>query len=252
MGKTKPVATVFVDTNILKFSGLKKHVYRSKKTTVSWGGTEFETEIHEPYTVNSLHKIKNEIQKRDAVFLGMLAYAGVSEWLNFYIHREVELETWGLPGMASASGRFFGCTLHEVPDPVRPQSRIIIGGNKKFKEHILDFMCSITHPRFIELTKMTGAYQGTSKPLNLNQALDAYHLWCAESAEMDYFLTMDYKLQKVVVRSKIETSVKVVTPDQLLRLVIPKFGFVGAIKFMWKGYRFAKPRVGFNEGKGWT
>ena len=113
-------------------------------------------------------------------------------------------------------------------------------------------MCSIKHPRFTELAKMTGAYQGASKPLNLNQALDAYHIWCAESAEIDYFLTMDYKLQKVVGRSKFEPSVKVVTPDQLLRLVIPKFGFVGAIKFMWNGYKFAKPRVGFDEGKGWT
>lgn len=250
--KTKPVATVFIDTNILKFSAVKKHVYRAKKTTVNWGGTEFETEYHEPHTVNDLHKIKNEVQKRDALFLGMLAYAGISEWLNFYIHREVDLETWGLPGMASPSGRFFGCTIHEVPDPVAPQPRIIVGGNKKFKEHILDFVCSIKHPRFVELTKMTGAYQGASKPLNLNQALDAYHIWCAESAKMDYFLTMDYKLQKVVGRSKVETSVKVVTPDQLLRLVIPKFGFVGAIKFMWNGYKFSKPRVGFDEGKGWT
>ncbi len=251
MGKTKPVAKVFIDTNILKFSAVKKHVYRAKKETIKWGGTEFETEIYEKHTVNDLHKIRNEVQKRDAVFLGMLAYAGISEWLSFYIHREVDLETWGLPGMVSPSGRFFGCTIHEVPDPIAPQSRIIFGGHKRFKEHILDFVCSIKHPRFVELTRMTGAYQGARKPLNLNQALDAYHIWCAESAEIEYFLTMDYKLQKVVGRSKVETSVKIVTPDQLLRLVTPKFGFVGAIKFMWNGYKFAKPRVGFDEGKGW-
>jgi hypothetical protein len=251
MGTTKPVATVFVDTNILKFSAFKKNVYHTKKTTVNWGGAEFIAEIYEPHTVNSIGKIKDKVLKRDAVFLGMLAYAGVSEWIEFCIHREVDMETWGLPGMASPSGRFFGCTIREVPDPIAPQSRIIVGGNKKFKEHILDFVCSIEHPRFVELTKMTGAYQGESKPLNLNQALDAYHIWCAESAKMDYFLTMDYKLQKVVGRSKIKTSVKVVTPDQLLRLVIPNMGFVGAIKFMWNGYKFAKPRVGFEEGKGW-
>jgi hypothetical protein len=209
MAKTKPVATVFIDTNILKFSAVKKHVYRARKTTVSWGGKEFETEYREPHTVNDIHRIKNEDQKRDAAFLGMLAYAGISEWLKFYSHREVDLEMWGLPGMVSPSGRFFGCTIHKVQDPAAPQLRIIVGGNKAIKKHILDFMCSIKHPRFIELTKMTGAYQGKSKPLNLNQARDAYHIWCAESAEMDYFLTMDYKLQKVVGRSKIETSVQV-------------------------------------------
>ncbi len=252
MGSPKSVANVFIDTNILKFSAVKKHVYRPKKATINWGGTNFETEYHEPYTVNDLHKIKNEVQKRDAVCLGMLAYSGISERLRFYTHREVDLETWGLPGMASPSGRFFGCPIGEVPDPIAPQSRMILGGKKKFKEHTLDFVCSVKNPRYVELTKMTGAYQGESKPLNPNQALDAYHLWCAESASIDYFLTMDYKQKKVVERSKIKTSVTIITLDQLLRTVVPKFGLVGAIKFLWQGYRFAKPRVGFDEGDGWT
>lgn len=250
--KLGSVADVFIDANILKFSAVKKHVYRPRKDTINWGGTEHEVELHEPYTTNDLHKIKNETQERDAVFLGMLAYAGISGRLKFHIHREVDLETWSLPGMASASGRFFGCPINGVADPVPLPSRIIIGGEKKFKEHKLDFLCGIRHPRFIDLTKMTGAYQGTQKPLNLNQALDAYHIWCAECAGMNYFLTMDYKLQKVVEKSKVETPVVIRTPDQLLREVLPKFGLFGAIKFMWHGYRFAKPLVGFDEGKGWT
>ncbi len=83
--------------------------------------------------------------------------------------------------------------------------------------------------------------------------MDAYHLWCAECAGMNYFLTMDYRLQKVVSQSKkVETPVVIKTPNQLLREVLPKFGLVGAFKFLWQGYRFAKPRVGFDEGKGWT
>jgi hypothetical protein len=154
--------------------------------------------------------------------------------------------------MASPSGRFFGCPIHEVADPMEPQYRIIAGGPKKPREHALDFLSGIQHPRYIELTKMTGAYHGKGKPLNLNQARDAYHIWCAECANMKYFLTMDYKLQKVVGAAKIRTPVAIKTPDQLLREVVPKFGVIGAIKFMWQGYRFAKPRVGFDEGKGWN
>ncbi len=69
---------------------------------------------------------------------------------------------------------------------------------------------------------------------------------------MNYFLTMDYKLRKVVGSAKIKTSVNITTPDQLLREALPKFGFFGAIKFMWQGYRFAKPRVGFDDSKGWN
>lgn len=251
MGQIKPLACVFLDTNILKFSAVKKHVYRKATKTVVWGETTFEAEYHEPHTVNEIHQIKSEVQKRDALFLAMLAYAGHDKLLKFYIHREVDLETRALPGMASPSGRFFGCEIHKVPDPVAPQSRIVLGGGKKLKEHTLDFVCSIRHPRYVELTKMTGAYQGHSKPLNLNQALDAYHIWCAESAKMDYFLTMDYKLKKVVEKSKVKTSVSIVTPDQLLRTMFPKLGLWGAIGYIWRGYRFAKPRVGFDEGQGW-
>jgi hypothetical protein len=250
--EVKSLADVFIDTNILKFSAVKKHVYRKSKDTVNWGGFEQEIEISEPYTINDLQKIKNERQKRDAIILGMLAYGGISGHLKFHIHREVDLETWGLPGMASASGRFFGCPIHEVVDPISPKSRLIIGGSKKFKEHILDFLGGIRQPRFAELTKMTGAYQGTDKPLNLNQALDAYHIWCAECAGMNYLLTMDYKLQKVVGTSKIKTPVAIKTPEQLLWEVLPRLGVFGGIKYMWQGYRFAKPRVGFSEGQGWT
>ena len=252
MAKVVSVADVFIDTNILKFSAVKRHVFRPRRDKINWGGIEQEIVVHDMFTTNDLHKIKNETQKRDAVFLGMLAYAGFSGQLKFHIHREVDLETWGLPGMASASGRFFGCPIHEVADPIAPQSRIIAGGPKKSREYVLDFLSGIQHPRYVELTKMTGAFQGQDKPLNLNQARDAYHIWCAECTNMNYFLAMDYKLQKVVGAAKVKTPVAIKTPDQLLREVLPKFGFIGAIKFMWQGYRFAKPRVGFDEGKGWN
>lgn len=247
-----PVADVFLDTNILKFSALKKHAFRPRKEIINWGGLEHEIVVHDMVTTNDLHKIKNETQKRDAVFLGMLAYAGTSGQLKFHTHMEVELESWGLPGMASASGRFFGCPIHYVSDPVAPLSRIIAGGPNKPRDYVLDFLCGIEHPRYVELTKMTGAFQGKNKPLNLNQARDAFHIWCAECANMTYFLTMDYKLQKVVGAAKIKTSVSIKAPDQLLREVVPKLGLVGAIKFLWNGYKFAKPRIGFDEGKGWN
>lgn len=251
MEKVKCVADVFIDTNILKFSAVKKYAYRKKVKKINWGDVEHEVEVHERFTINNLHQIKNDTQRRDAVFLGILAYAGISERLKFHIHREVDLEAWGLPGVFGGPGRFFGCPIHNVDDPVPPKARIIIGGQKTFKEHKLDFLGGIQHPRFIELAKMTGAYQGVDKPLNLNQGLDAYHIWCAECAGLKYFLTMDYKLQKVARKSKIKTSVVIMTPDQLLRAVLPKLGFKDAIKFLWKGYRFAKPRLGFEEGRGW-
>ena len=252
MKKSTPITKAFIDTNILKFAAVKKYIYRRRQATVNWGGQLFESEYRKLYTLNDIHKIKNAIQRQDAMALAMLAYAGISGQVEFYIHREVEFEVMGLPAMTSPSGRFFGCPIKKVADPQPPRVRIIAGGNKSHKEHSLDFMCSIENPRFIELIKMTGAYQGKSKPLNLNQARDAYHIWCAENAQVDYFLTMDYKLKKVVEQSKIKTAVKIVTPVQFLKVIVPKFGFVGALKFLWSGYQFAKPRVGFDETDGWT
>lgn len=73
LAKVVSVADVFIDTNILKFSAVKKHVFRPRKDKINWGGIEQEIVVHDMFTTNDLHKIKNETQKRDAVFLGMLA-----------------------------------------------------------------------------------------------------------------------------------------------------------------------------------
>lgn len=248
----KPVATVFIDTNILKFSAVKKHVFQPRIATVNWGGSDFEMEYFERHTANDLLRIKHDVQRRDAIALPMLAYAGISDWIKFYYHREVLLESSGLPRMRSASGSFFGCTIHKVPDPHTPRSRIISGGEKKLREHTSHFLNGLEDRRFIELTRATGAYQGTSQTLNLNQGLDAYHIWCAENAKINYFLTMDYKLKKMVEKSRIDTSVRVVTPTELIKLILPRFGFVAALIFVWKGYRFAKSHLDFDEGKGWS
>jgi len=248
----KTLANVFIDTNILKFAAIKRHVYRPKEKMIKWGGIEQRVVLHERYTTNDLLKIKNDTQMRDAALLSMLAYAGISERLKFHAHREVYLESWGLPGIVSQSGRFFGCPIYQVEDPVWQQGRMIAGGPKKPNEYTLEFLSGIDDPRYIELTKMTGAYQGAKRPMNLNQALDAYHIWCAESSEMNYFLTMDYKLQRIVEGSKIKTAVAIKTPKQLLSAVLPGFGILDAIKFVWFGYLFSKQRVSFNEEKGWS
>lgn len=247
----KNLAKVFIDTNILKFSAVKKYCYLPKTTKNNWNGEDYEGKIYEHYTANDINKIKNDTQKRDAVFLGILAYAGISGSLEYFIHREVDLELWGLPGTSSPSGRFFDCPLSKIQDPFPPKERIVFGGEKKFREHTLDFLSSIQEPRYLEITKMTGAFQGAGRSLHLNQALDAYFIWCAECAGLEYFLTMDYKLIKVVASSKRETAVKLITPEGLLRDLSFRLGFFGSISLFWNGYRFAKPRVGFEEGAGW-
>lgn len=252
MAMAKHVASVFLDTNIIKFSAVKHHVYRPHKQTVKWGPIVDEVDVYEPHTVNRLDKIQNDTLRKDAVLIAMAAYAGVIGKLRFCYHRETEYETRGLRGTNSASGKFFGCPIHDVPDPTGPYSRILSGGSKGFRECTLDFLSGISDKRYRRICRSVGAYQGKDRPLNLNQALDAFYIWCAECANIDYMMTMDYKLRKIVTQSKLDTPVRIITPYQILLDVVPKFGVFGAVGFMWNGFRFAKEKIGFREGKGWS
>ena len=105
---------VFIDTNIFKFSSVKKHVYAKRRKLITWGNFRKEIDLHVPYTLNDLNKIKSNIRRRDAVSLGMLAHVGMEGRIEFLSHREVDNESAGLPNMVSASGRFFGCPIEWV------------------------------------------------------------------------------------------------------------------------------------------
>lgn len=237
----KQMPTVFLDTNIFKFADFEKYKYIKEPHTVNWGGKDFEVMIDKTYRVSSLDKIKNISQRKDATMIGLVAYGGVSKKISLFTHKEVKYELWGLKG-GLWQPNLFGHSIPFVEDPHPEFERILIGGGKTFKQNKQDFLQSIDHPRFIDLLKMTGAYQG-KKPINVNQGLDAYHIWCAENSKIEYFLTMDNSLQRVVAQSKVKTNLKIVTPSELLRDALPRLGFFSAMLFLWQGYRYAKPYI---------
>ncbi|MGB6119497.1 MAG: hypothetical protein WBF87_14875 [Mesorhizobium sp.] len=248
---TRQIPTVAIDTNLLKFAAVKHRVYRMRTEQVKWGKVDLDIQVRERYTVNTIALLKSNTQKRDVIFLAMIAYAAIRGHIRLFIHREVEIESWSLPGVSSASGKFFGAPFECLPDPDGPYGRIVLGGRKRAKEYRLEFLSGISHPRYLTLLKLTGGFQGHDKPLNLNQASDAFHLWCAESAAIDYFVTMDYKLVGLFEKNKNKSNVSIVTPNTLLKSVVPKFGFWNAAKFICQGYFFAKRQVAFVGGEGW-
>ncbi len=71
----------------------------------------------------------------------------------------------------------------------------------------MEFFRSIDNPRFLQIRKHTGDAHVD----------DAYHLWTAEEATLDAFLTMDRRFWNVVDQKKkvINSSVLVVTPKDL-------------------------------------
>jgi hypothetical protein len=129
---------------------------------------------------------------------------------------ETIFESWGLPKMGSATGGFYRAPYEMVDAPIK-YYRVLIGMGIDSKEMQIKFLSGIKNKRFIELQKMTGAYQGKHE-INRSQLLDAFHIWCAEHNKCDFFLTLDFKLLKVIRKNmKTEPIVHVVRPSELLK-----------------------------------
>jgi hypothetical protein len=115
----------------------------------------------------------------------------------------------------NTTGRFYGTPIESAVSPVQ-YSRVMIGYyNQDPKKMQFDFLSGLKHIRFNELQRMTGAYQGPGK-LHQNQLLDAFHIWCAEHNVCDFFLTLDFKLIRVVSSSRNRT-IRLVKPSELLK-----------------------------------
>src|SRR6202035_657880 len=107
--------------------------------------------------------------------------------VEFLINIETQMEIWGLPNLDSETGRFYGAARRVVEAPA-DYNRIMFGGNASYKEEQFNFLRSLQHDRFLELQRVTGAYQGEVE-INRNQLLGAFHLWCAEHNASDFFLS---------------------------------------------------------------
>jgi hypothetical protein len=97
-----------------------------------------------------------------------------------------------------------------VPSPI--QRSILFGPTRSIgvtKEEQMKFFGYVKHPRFLQIRKATGEAHID----------DAYHLWTAEEAKLDAFLTMDRRFWAVAIqKSKIINSAILVTiPKDLSR-----------------------------------
>jgi len=209
------IPKIYVDTNILKFSATELPRLKPRSQKINWGGVEHEVIVHDFVDTNPNNNINNPELKREADILPELAKLGKNGLVKYVIQMEAKLESWGIPNMDSKSGRFYGAPLEQIDAPVI-YSRVIAGGLSHPKDMQYEFLSSLKHKRFIELQKITGAYQGKKKA-NRNQLLDAFYIWCAEHSGCDYFLTMDFKLIRVVLNNTHSNlSVKLVRPSELL------------------------------------
>ena len=212
-----PAAKVYLDTTVLKFSATELPRLQARNTSINWGGKTVDVTVHDFIEVNPNDSIQNVDLRSEAELLPRLADLGKLGVIEYVMCNETLWESWGLPNMDSKSGQFYGAPIKDGQAPLE-YGRIVAGGNTSPRKRQFDFLCSINHRRFLELQKMTGAYQG-NQPLNHNQLLDAFHLWCAEHNGCEFFLTLDFKVIKVLRLSTKTSSVQAVRPSELIRLL---------------------------------
>lgn len=208
------VAKVYLDTNVLKFAATELPRLLPRKQSLDWGGKTIEVTVHDFVEINPNKSIENPELKAEAELLPRLAEIGKLGELKYVMNFETLEESWGLRNMDSKNGRFYGAAIDVVKAPFE-YGRTVAGGGVKPKERQFHFLASVRHPRFLELQRMTGAYQGEQK-LNRNQLLDAFHIWCAEHNGCEFFLTLDFKLIKVLRLSPAKSTVRPVRPSELL------------------------------------
>ncbi|MBI3995662.1 MAG: hypothetical protein HY349_06785 [Nitrospirae bacterium] len=209
---------VYIETTVLKFSATQLPRLQPKSQKINWGGCVHDITVHDFIDLNPNDFIKNPELKAEADLLPELAEAGKRGQVKYVIQMETLFESWGLPKMDSATGKFYGAPYETVDAPIK-YGRVISGGLHDAKDMQFEFLANIQSKRFVELQKMTGAYQG-NRGLNRNQLFDAFQLWCAEHNACDYFLTLDFKLIEVLRKNrKLQLQVEVVRPSEFLEVV---------------------------------
>lgn len=212
------VPKVYIDTNVFKFAATQLPRFVPRRQSLNWGGQVHEVIVHDLVALNPNENIENPELKAEAELLPRLADLGKTNQVEYVIQTEALFESWGLPNMDSSTGKFYGAPYKAVDAPIS-YGRVMFGGREDPGEMQFAFLKSIRAKRFLELQRIAGAYQGEGK-FNRNQLLDAFHLWCAEHNKCDYFLTLDFKLIKLIGQNrKKQLPVRAVRPSELLAVL---------------------------------
>lgn len=224
-----PCPRIFLETSALKFASERiLRRYRVPKV-VRWGNTDVTIPMarwYEEYPNQRLGR-RQWRQILEISCLPSLAWMARRGRVELLCTTDVTIELRGLPKTDDPRGLFYGAPITWVKAPAYTVGTGLLdrlltaGGTRRHmtaQERQLEFFGRIKRQRFLELQKATGAYQGAGKPPNSNQLWDAFHVWSAESAEADYFLTLDIGLLRHLERHRrFPPAVPCLRPVALLR-----------------------------------
>jgi len=204
------MVTVFLDTTVYKYSATRLPRTRPvRRPTRDARGHVTGYVLAEDIYVNPNDRMENPEQLHEAELLEAVAQRVKDGTARAVSTVEVLGEWIRLPKMDCQ--KFYGAPVEMVPTPVLYGRPLTLS-----QEQQVRLVGGIQHPRFDELQRVTGAFQGVN-PRTANQLLDAFHIWSAEHHACEFFLTLDMKLIKSVQAHQLRPArTLMVKPSQLL------------------------------------
>ena len=198
---------VLIDRNIEINAITHKTMLASR--TIKWGPHYHKFDVAE--RVHFPPRADEAFRREQLPFLAALCASAKHGEPEFFSSHEIRMEMFRQKGRSEG---YLGMDLlrdvpiTNVPSPI--QRSIVIGPDFRTgttEAEQMDFFRSITHPRLIHIRNHTG-------DAHID---DAYHLWTAEEAKLDAFLTMDKRFYGVVKQKQklIGSPVLVATPQDL-------------------------------------
>lgn len=228
----KAIPQIFLDTGVLKASSDTRLMFVPQDQTVTWGTEEVTRPVYRPmyWNQNTSYLRTKPARFVDTVLLRFIAALAKQGKIRLVMHHEVQWELMGVKHAYGSGALFYKAPIAFVEGPVETSGILLDGSGRDYQyEHL----CSIDHARFSQLQRWTGAWQGPNNPLNRNQLLDAFHIWCAEHSNSDYFLTHDDGLIREMSKgSERRTPVNIITPTDLSHALIRHYP--------WQAWTFLK------------
>ena len=219
VGRDCTRARVFLDTSVVKHSFRARRALRPRSASIEWNGKTHNLTLHDFVLIDPAARVTNkELMNEidDLTKITALAVAGEIELQWHHEAREEFDRVWLVPSGGSPS--LLTAPITWVDGPIwyrRMTTSLLPGDGWPRVDEQFEFLAGLDMPRFLQLQKLTGAYQGKIK--NRNQLLDAFHIWCAEVANSTHFLTTDLKLIKHIRRQTTnQPLINVVSPSELL------------------------------------
>lgn len=206
---------VFVDTVTIKESQRTTVLQpRPEPERIEWGGRILTPTVHDFVERVERERLKGQ-GRAEADLLPQVAELAKQGRIELVTTGEVLNEYGGTPGSFGRRTIMEGVPIGTVPLPIE-YSRIIAGPGGSPREHRSRFIRSVSHPRFLEIARACGAFDG-GEPKE-NTLWDAFHVWSAEASLVPYFLTLDRSLiRRAATAKKTRLTTRLVSPSELMR-----------------------------------